>query len=54
MRRPVDPEQFPVARSWLIFGMGFLGGYLWGIQYVFRRYVDDDLTPGVVTPWRSG
>ena len=42
-----DPEQFPVARSWLIFGMGFLGGYLWGIQYVFRRYVDDDLTPGV-------
>jgi len=42
-----DPEQFPVAHSWLIFGMGFLGGYLWGIQYVFRRYVDDDLTPGV-------
>jgi hypothetical protein len=42
-----DPQQFPVARSWLIFGMGFLGGYLWGIQYVFRRYADDDLTPGV-------
>ena len=45
-----DPEQFPVPRSWLIFGMGFLGGYLWGIQYVFRRYVDDDLTPGVSRP----
>jgi hypothetical protein len=42
-----DPEQFPLARSWLMFGMGFLGGYLWGIQYVFRRYTDDDLTPGV-------
>jgi hypothetical protein len=42
-----DPQQFPVARSWLIFGMGFLGGYLWGIQYVFRRYADDDLMPGV-------
>ena len=42
-----DPEQFPVARSWLMFGMGFLGGYLWGIQYVFRRYADDDLSPGV-------
>jgi hypothetical protein len=41
------PEQFPVARSWLMFGMGFLGGYPWGIQYVFRRYTDDDLTPGV-------
>jgi hypothetical protein len=41
------PEQFPIARSWLMFGMGFLGGYLWGIQYVFRRYTEDDLTPGV-------
>lgn len=42
-----DPKLFPVERSWLMFGMGFLGGYLWGIQYVFRRYADDDLTPGV-------
>jgi hypothetical protein len=42
-----DPGQFPVEDSWLIFGMGFLGRYLWGIQYVFRRYADDDLTPGV-------
>jgi hypothetical protein len=41
------PEEFPVARSWLMFGMGFLGGYLWGTQHVLRRYTDDDLTPGV-------
>jgi hypothetical protein len=40
-------DSFPVQRSWLMFGMGFLGGYLWGIQYVFRRYADDDLAPGV-------
>jgi hypothetical protein len=33
--------------SWLMFGMGFLGGYLWGIQYVLRRYSVDDLNPGV-------
>ncbi len=40
-------DSFPVQRSWLMFGMGFLGGYLWGLQYVFRRYADDDLAPGV-------
>jgi hypothetical protein len=40
-------DAFPVHRSWLMFGMGFLGGYLWGIQYIFRRYADDDLAPGV-------
>jgi hypothetical protein len=40
-------DSFPARRSWLMFGMGFLGGYLWGIQYVFRRYADDDLAPGV-------
>lgn len=33
--------------TWLMFGMGFLGGYLWGIQYVLRRYTVDDLNPGV-------
>jgi Domain of unknown function (DUF4170) len=33
--------------SWRIFGMGFLGGYLWGIQYVLSRYTVDDLNPGV-------
>jgi hypothetical protein len=40
-------DSFPVERSWLMFGMGFLGGYLWGIQYIFRRYADDDLAPCV-------
>ncbi len=44
---PQATDLFPVQRSWLMFGMGFLGGYLWGIQYVFRRYADDDLAPGV-------
>ena len=38
---------FPVDDSLLMLGMAFLGAYLWGIQYVFRRYVADDLSPGV-------
>jgi hypothetical protein len=38
---------FPVDNSLLMLGMAFLGAYLWGIQYVFRRYVADDLSPGV-------
>jgi hypothetical protein len=39
--------QFPHAGSRLIFGMAFLGAYLWGLQYVFRRYALNDLIPGV-------
>jgi hypothetical protein len=38
---------FPVDDSLLMLGMAFLGAYLWGIQYVFRRYMADDLNPGV-------
>jgi hypothetical protein len=29
----------------LVFGMAFLGAYLWGLQSVFRRYAMGDLTP---------
>jgi hypothetical protein len=39
--------QFPQAGSRLVFGMAFLGAYLWGLQYVFRRYALTDLIPGV-------
>lgn len=28
-------------------GMAFAGGYVWGIQYVFRRYTTNDLIPAV-------
>lgn len=41
------PLTFPVDDSLLMLGMAFLGAYLWGIQYVFRRYMADDLSPGV-------
>jgi len=42
-----SPATFPVDNSFLMLGMAFLGAYLWGIQYVFRRYMSDDLNPGV-------
>lgn len=38
---------FPKPGSRLIFGVAFLGAYLWGLQYTFRRYVVNDLIPGV-------
>ncbi|UCD36693.1 MAG: hypothetical protein JSW54_07555 [Fidelibacterota bacterium] len=38
---------FPQAGSRLVFGMAFLGAYLWGLQHVFHRYATNDLTPGV-------
>ncbi|MEE9170268.1 MAG: hypothetical protein V3U73_10905 [bacterium] len=38
---------FPQNGSRLVFGMAFLGGYLWTLQHVFRRYSSNDLTPGV-------
>ncbi|MGK7872764.1 MAG: hypothetical protein AB4426_05460 [Xenococcaceae cyanobacterium] len=38
---------FPQQGSRLVFGMAFLGAYLWGLQYVFRRYSLNDLVPGV-------
>jgi hypothetical protein len=40
-------QKFPIEGSRLIFGMAFLGAYFWGVQYVFRRYVLNDLIPGV-------
>jgi hypothetical protein len=40
-------EDWGGGSTWLMFGMGFLGGYLWGIQYLLRRYSTDDLNPGV-------
>ena len=48
---PANPGEgsltFPVDDSFLMLGMAFLGAYLWGIQNVFRRYMSDDLNPGV-------
>lgn len=38
---------FPVDDSLLMLGMAFLGAYLWGIQNIFRRYMSDDINPGV-------
>jgi hypothetical protein len=38
---------FPKTGSRLVFGMAFLGAYFWGLKYVFRRYVLNDLIPGV-------
>jgi hypothetical protein len=38
---------FPVAGSRLVAGMAFLGAYIWGFQYILRRYTLNDLTPDV-------
>jgi hypothetical protein len=38
---------FPQRGSRLIVGMAFLGAYVWGLQYVLRRYVLNDLLPSV-------
>jgi hypothetical protein len=43
----IGNQDFPIKGSRLIFGMAFLGAYFWGVQYVFRRYVLNDLIPGV-------
>lgn len=39
--------EFPQKGSRLVFGMAFLGVYLWGLQHVLRRYSSNDLSPGV-------
>ena len=39
--------QFPQPGSRLIIGMAFLGAYVWGVQYVLRRYSLNDLIPAV-------
>lgn len=38
---------FPQEGSRLVFGVAFLGAYIWGLQHVFRRYSSNDLTSGV-------
>ena len=41
------PGSFPADDSLLMLGMAFLGAYLWGVQYVLRRYITNDLEPAV-------
>ncbi|MEE9157630.1 MAG: hypothetical protein V3U60_04495, partial [Gammaproteobacteria bacterium] len=38
---------FPEKGSRLVCGMAFLGAYLWGLQYIYRRYLLNDIIPGV-------
>ena len=38
---------FPAEGSGLMFGAAFLGAYLWGVQYLSRRYMANDINPGV-------
>lgn len=38
---------FPQHGSRLVFGMAFLGAYVWGFQHIFRRYALNDLLPSV-------
>jgi len=38
---------FPQRGSRLVVGMAFLGASLWGLQYVLRRYLLNDLRPSV-------
>jgi hypothetical protein len=38
---------FPQEGSWVVCGMSFLGAYLWGLQYLYRRYCQNDLLPAV-------
>jgi hypothetical protein len=42
-----DVLGFPQRGSRLVVGMAFLGAYLYGLQYVRRRYVLNDLHPSV-------
>jgi hypothetical protein len=43
----VNPILFPAEGSRLIAGMAFLGAYIWGFQYILRRYTLNDLSPDV-------
>lgn len=38
---------FPQEGTWLVAGMAFLGAYLWSIQYIYRRYTQNDLLAAV-------
>jgi hypothetical protein len=42
-----DVLGFPQRGSRLVVGMAFLGAYLYGLQYVLRRYLLNDLRPSV-------
>jgi hypothetical protein len=39
--------EFPAKGSRLVFGMAFLGAYMWGLHHVIRRFFVNDLFPGV-------
>jgi hypothetical protein len=34
---------FPAPGSRVVFGVAFLGAYVWGVQYIFQRYSQNDL-----------
>lgn len=38
---------FPQEGTWLVAGMAFLGAYLWSVQYIYRRYTQNDLLAAV-------
>lgn len=40
-------QEYPRPGSRMVFAMAFIGGYLWGLQHVFRRYALNDLVPVV-------
>ena len=44
---PTETLGFPQRGSRLVVGMAFFGAYLWGLQYVLRRYLLNDLRPSV-------
>lgn len=41
-----EAHEFPRPASNLVFGMAFLGSYVWGLEYILRRYMMNDLLPG--------
>lgn len=43
----IGGHQYPRDGSRMVFAMAFFGGYLWGLQYIFRRYALNDLMPVV-------
>jgi hypothetical protein len=43
----VEVLHFPQTGSRLVFGMAFLGAYVWGLHYVFQRYALNDLVSTV-------
>ena len=43
----INGTEFPQKGSRLVLGMAFLGAYVWGFQYIFRRYSLNYLLPGV-------